>query len=144
MINRILNDIRRFSIAILAVFALYISMHTVFDAFCPSVILAGLPCPGCGITRSVLFLFTGQWKRSFYVQPMGVVLVLFALYCIFFRYIKGKKVPGFKGIVICLVIVSVILYIVRMVLYFPDRPPYTYNQGNLMEKLLPRYKYLWM
>lgn len=144
MINRILNDIRRFGIAILAVFALYISMHIVFDAFCPSVILAGLPCPGCGITRSILFLLTGQWKRSFYVHPMGVVLVLFAIYCIFFRYIKGKKIPGFKEIVICLVIVSVILYIAGMVLYFPDRPPYTYNQGNLMEKLLPCYKYLWM
>ena len=135
---------RSYWVAIVAVIVFYIFMHTVFDAFCPSLVLIGLPCPGCGMTRSIIFFLTGQWERSFYVHPMGWVIVLFALYCGFFRYIKGEKILGFKWIVIGLFVTALVLFLIRMVLYFPDRAPYTYNYGNLLEKILPNYRKIWM
>lgn len=144
MLKRIWKDIRSFWIAILAVIIFYIFMHIVFDAFCPSLVLTGLPCPGCGMTRSIIFFLTGQWERSFYVHPLGWVVVLFALYCGCFRYIKGKKVPGVKWIVVCLIVAALVLFLIRMILYFPDRPPYTYNYGNLIEKIIPNYRKIWM
>lgn len=144
VLKRVWSDIRNFGFAILIVTVFYIFMHTCFDAFCPMYVLTGLPCPGCGITRSIIFFLTGQWRRSFYIHPMGCILILFALYCGFFRYIKGKKVPGFKQIAIGLAGVAVVLFIIRMVIYFPDRPPYTYNYGNILEKLIPGYRNLWI
>ncbi|MFR6365723.1 DUF2752 domain-containing protein [Gallintestinimicrobium sp.] len=33
-----------------------------FHAFCPSVFLFGLPCPGCGMTRAVFFLSQGSFR----------------------------------------------------------------------------------
>lgn len=143
MFKRIWKDIRNYWIAILAVILFYLLMHMIFDAFCPSVVIAGLPCPGCGLTRSVLFFVTGQWERSFYVHPLGWALVLLALYCGFFRYVRGKRVPGVKWILAGFLIAAVVLFVIRMGLYFPGRPPYTYNSGNLLEKLLPGYRELW-
>jgi hypothetical protein len=34
----------------------------------------GLPCPTCGMTTSFTLFVRGQLARSFYVQPMGMVL----------------------------------------------------------------------
>lgn len=143
MLKRVLDDLKRYWIALVVVVVFYLFMHMVFNAFCPSVVITGLPCPGCGLTRSVLFCVTGQWERSFSIHPLGWTIVVFALYCGFFRYIRGKKVPGLKWILMGLVIVAVVIFIVRMKLYFPDKPPYTYNGGNLLEKILPGYREIW-
>ena len=143
IINRIKEDIRQYWIALIVVIALYVFMHIMFDAFCPSLVIMGLPCPGCGLTRSIIFFVTGQFTRSFYVHPLGGVLVTVALYCAFFRYIKGDKVPALKWIIAILLVIAIVLYIVRMVLYFPDRPPYTYHYGNLMEYIVPNYRRIW-
>ena len=143
ILGRIWNDIRKFFWAILGIVLIYIVMHMLFDAFCPSVIVAGLPCPGCGMTRSIIFLLQGQVARSVYVHPMGIIVVITALYVGFFRYILGKKVPLIKWIVLGLFITAIVLYVVRMHLYFPQRPPYTYNPGNLLERIVPYYRNLW-
>lgn len=143
IVKRIWEDIRRYWIAIIVVAVLYTFMHLLFDAFCPSLVITGFPCPGCGITRSVIFFVTGQFERSFFVHPMGGVLVLFGVYCGFFRYIKGRKIPGFKWIIVTLIVAALVLFLVRMILYFPERPPYTYKYGNLMEKIIPNYRKLW-
>ncbi len=46
----------------------------------PSVCLwlrwTGIECPGCGLTRSVLSFFSGQWSQSFYFHPLGPLLCL--------------------------------------------------------------------
>lgn len=143
MFKLIIKDIRRFWLAIIIVVALYLFMHKVFDAFCPTVIIAGLPCPGCGLTRSVIFFLTGQWERSLYLNPLGGVVVLLAVYCFYFRYIRQTKVPALKWIIIGLIIAAMVIFVVRMALYFPDRPPYTYNRGNLLERIIPGYRDMW-
>ena len=42
---------------------------------CPFRLLTGLPCPGCGLTRSWVYLAHGQWRDSFLANPFGIVLV---------------------------------------------------------------------
>jgi hypothetical protein len=42
---------------------------------CPFRLLTGLPCPGCGLTRSWVHLAHGQWRDSFLANPFGMVLV---------------------------------------------------------------------
>ena len=143
MFKLIVRDIKRFWLAIIIVVALYLLMHKVFGAFCPTVIIAGLPCPGCGLTRSVIFFLTGQWERSFYLHPLGGAVVLFAGYCFWFRYIRRTKIPALKWIITGLVIAAIVIFVVRMILYFPDRPPYTYNRGNILERIIPGYRDIW-
>lgn len=39
----------------------------------------GVPCPNCGMTRSVVFTLHGEWGRAFGMNPAGPLLVLGAL-----------------------------------------------------------------
>lgn len=43
---------------------------------CPFRRLTGLPCPGCGLTRSWVYGAHGWWKESFAAHPFGLLLVL--------------------------------------------------------------------
>ena len=38
---------------------------------CPVRRLTGLPCPGCGLTRSWVYLVHGWWRESFLAHPFG-------------------------------------------------------------------------
>ncbi len=36
--------------------------------------LTGLPCPGCGLTRSFVCLGHGHWRESLHWHPLGLVI----------------------------------------------------------------------
>lgn len=44
---------------------------------CPSMKVLGLPCPGCGMTRSCLSLLRGDWAESWRLNPFGPVFAIF-------------------------------------------------------------------
>lgn len=136
---RLWKDIWRYRQGILLFAAYYIIVHVLFHAFCPSILLTGFPCAGCGMTRAVIFMLTGQFARSWNVNPMALPVLLFAAYGIIFRYFLGKKVPGFKVVGILLLMVMFAAYLYRMITVFPNRPPYVYTSGNLMERCVPFY-----
>ncbi len=46
---------------------------------CPFRRLTGLPCPGCGLTRSWVYLAHGQWHDGFTAHPFGIVAVAAAV-----------------------------------------------------------------
>ncbi len=139
-VNRIWADVRvwwKFGV----VFLLYDLLANVwFGAFCPSVIVAGLPCPGCGMTRAVFYFATGRFERGWQMNPLGILWLLLALYFCVMRYGFGKKPKGLwqmAGIVIGLMI---LVYLYRMYRYFPGEPPLCYTPGNLLERLIPGYE----
>ena len=41
---------------------------------CPFRLMTGLPCPGCGLTRSWVYLLHGRWLDSVSANPFGVVV----------------------------------------------------------------------
>ncbi len=45
-------------------------------SFCPFRMTTGLPCPGCGLTRSVVALAHGDLGGSLYFHPLGLLVVL--------------------------------------------------------------------
>jgi hypothetical protein len=46
---------------------------------CIFKLMSGIPCPGCGLTRSVVLLMHGDVSGSLYYHPLGVLFVLGAL-----------------------------------------------------------------
>ncbi len=139
--KRIKSDLKEYRIAIIMLCIYYVSGRVFFRAFCPSVIVTGLPCPGCGLSRAVWFLVTGQPLRSFALHPLGLFWLLFILYFFINRYIFGKE-SGRTMLVFLAVLAfaTLILYGVRMVTVFPDRPPMSYTGRNLFEKIIPDYR----
>ena len=138
--ERICQDIKNLWPAAAAV-AIYTALvNLIFHAFCPMVVLTGLPCPGCGMTRSLFFLATGRIGQSLWMHPMGIPIACLIFYFLWNRYIAGKNAKGMKVLIITAIVLLVVLYIWRMHLYFPDRPPYVYREDNILARTLPFYE----
>ncbi len=41
--------------------------------------LTGFPCPGCGITKSLMYLYEGEWKKSIEQHLLGPFVVVFCV-----------------------------------------------------------------
>ena len=44
---------------------------------CPLFNVTGLPCPGCGMTRSCLAMLQGNWAEVWRLNPFGPVFAVF-------------------------------------------------------------------
>lgn len=138
--GRIKQDVRQHGAGVLAVVVMYFVMHALFGAFCPSVIVTGFPCPGCGMTRAVLYLLKGQFLRSWALNPAAGLWVLWALWFAFERYIRGRKCRGLTWALTGIALFMITVYIVRMIRYFPNKPPYVYTGNNLFSRIIPGYR----
>ena len=138
--GRIKQDIGQHGAGVLAVVVLYFVMHALFGAFCPSVIVTGFPCPGCGMTRAVLYLLKGQFLRSWALNPAAGLWGLWAVGFAFERYIRGQKCKGLTWALCGIALFMISVYLIRMVRYFPDRPPYVYTPNNLFSRIIPGYR----
>jgi hypothetical protein len=64
------------------------------QSFCPFKLLTGFPCPGCGITKSLGFLYAGDLAKSFYYHAFGLITFLVCMAAIpilSIEYITGRE-----------------------------------------------------
>jgi hypothetical protein len=40
--------------------------------------VSGIPCPSCGTTRSVMFIFNGDYFQGLMINPLGYLMILLA------------------------------------------------------------------
>jgi len=58
----------------------YSSPHLESDqSLCPLKLLTGLPCPGCGITKSIYFFYQGNLDKSLAFHILGPLVVVFSI-----------------------------------------------------------------
>jgi hypothetical protein len=76
---------------------------------CPSQTIFGVDCPGCGLTRSFIFLAHGDWHNAFLRNRMGWLLALAVVLQIPYRLIAlrgpnrmplGRRLPDICGVVL--------------------------------------------
>lgn len=138
--KRIRQDVEEYWVSAL-VLALYtILVNVIFHAFCPMVIVFGIPCPGCGLTRAVTYLLSGQILQSLYINPMGIPIACILIYFFWNRYIIGKKAKGIIPLTVVAIILLLVLYFWRMYNFFPNRIPYVYSENNILSKKITFYE----
>ena len=49
------------------------------QSFCPFKMLTGFPCPGCGITKSLVYFYEGNLLTSLSYHILGPFVIAFAL-----------------------------------------------------------------
>lgn len=49
------------------------------QSYCPFKMLTGLPCPGCGMTKSLVFLYEGNLTKSISYHLFGPFIFLLAV-----------------------------------------------------------------
>lgn len=127
-LNLIKQDIKKNYIGLFVVLGIFLFMELFYGEVCPLLIWLGIPCPGCGLTRAGILLlklrFAEAFKMHAFIYPIGA----YVLYCLFFRYVKRKKIPYVLQIGIILIAAMVIYYIYRMIRYFPNVEPMMYRQ----------------
>ena len=52
------------------------------QSFCPFKMITGFPCLGCGITKSLVFLYKGELIKSLGYHLFGLPLVLACFVCL--------------------------------------------------------------
>ena len=98
-------------------------------------IITGFPCPGCGMTRAFVNLLTFHFKDAFYWSPSIFLWVPLLIYGILNRYIFKCSNKIFT-ILLCITgIITIIIYIVRMITLYPDNAPMVYYENNIMHLL---------
>lgn len=49
------------------------------QSFCPFKMLTGFPCPGCGITKSLVYFYEGDMYKSLYYHILGPFVIAFCV-----------------------------------------------------------------
>ncbi len=135
----LISDLRKNAIPLLIVIAIWYLSHLLFDHFCPLILLTGFPCPGCGLTRA-FYAFAAlhpleamKYNPSY---PLWMVLIIAALVQ---RYIRFGSLKGFIRPLIAVSLITIVLYIYRMIFAFPGHEPMAYTGKNYLATIWPDY-----
>lgn len=120
--RRIYEDIRTYGVGILVALLVLAGCNILVGQFCPLVLLTGIPCPACGLSRAGGLLLTLHWKQAFYMHPMIFPIAAFLLYCCWYRYVWGKTPKYMKTLLFSILLLLIVVYFCRMGWYF--KPPY--------------------
>lgn len=138
--KRIWHDVETYWAAAAALALYTVMVNLLFHHFCPMVIISGLPCPGCGLTRSFVYLASGKVQQSIYINPMGIPIAGILIYFFWNRYILGRKAKWMMRLIIIAVVMLLVLYFWRMYVFFPNRVPYIYTEGNILSHIFVFYE----
>lgn len=132
--KRILLDIKNYYIALILFIIYNIVIRMVFDAFCPFLIVTGFPCAGCGMTRAVFYIITGQFARGMSLNPTAPLWIAWIAMFLYQRYVRGKKSKWLMLLLGLVAVITLGVYIYRMFTQFPGNPPMTYYRNNILSK----------
>lgn len=71
--------------------------------------LTGCPCPGCGLTRSIINVFKLNIKKSISYNILGIPVLIFIISYIFFRKKLEIILKKYQKIIIPLIVILVII-----------------------------------
>ena len=120
----------------LIIIVYYIIAWRLFGTGCVLASTIGFPCPGCGATRALAELIKGNFISSLYFHPLLIPSVIL-IFIYFFLWLTRESMPKYLDkFLIVYVIIVVALFIVRMVLMFPNHPPLNFNYNALLPTII--------
>ena len=131
-IKQLKQDISDWYKGILAVIIYMMITKVIFGTVCTFVIVTGVPCPGCGMTRAGISFLTLQWEDAWNYNCILFLIVPFAIYWFACRYFFQCRCRGFMVGLTVIAICLLGLYIYRMVRYYPEIEPMVYNKNNIL------------
>lgn len=136
MKDRLKKDLKTFYPAAIVLVIYNIIVRKIFHAYCPFLIATGFPCAGCGMTRAVFFILTGEMKRGMSLNPAAPLWIIFLIWFFAERYLRGQTSKHVKAALAAVVLVTFGIYIYRMINFFPGSPPMVFYRNNLISRAL--------
>ena len=123
--------------AFAAAFILYFILANYFFGYIsPTMILFGVPCPACGMTRAGFLFLSGNFTESFRMHPLFMPTMVFLMGFILFKFFWTDKIKYMRNLSIALIICFLVLYAFRMVFMFPNHPPMLVNYDSIFHNLI--------
>ena len=133
------KDIKDVKWAIIIIIAYFALGRYFLYSLCPMVMVTGLPCPGCGLTKAGFALLrldlAGAYRIHPFIYPIAGYIAVFG----WNRYIMGRRMgKKLKAGLTVLMVLVILFYGWRMWMYFPGEPPMSYYERNLLRFLSGR------
>ena len=109
-------------LAFILILAVYILLTTIiFGYSCPFYIIFKINCPFCGMTRAHLAFLTFNFKEAIYYHPVFFLGIPFLFLIIHNKlpFLKDKEKYNYirKVLVICISIILITVYVLRVINY---------------------------
>ena len=127
----LISDLKVWTPAIVIYLLYHFFAIKLFRASCPLILLFGIPCPGCGMTRAIRMVLTLQFEKAYFLNPLAFLWVPFLLYVLFTRYFYRENKRITYILLSILIILTFARYFYGMISYYPNRIPYVYTSRNL-------------
>ena len=128
----LIHLVKRYWLGILLSLIALAILNLLFGSVCFSVILFGIPCPACGITRASKLMITGHFLESVQMHPLLILVIFgFILYPIIKKQLNNYCFFIKFYVIICLII-FIVYYIYRLKVYFPNKEPMLYQPDNII------------
>lgn len=134
--NRIKKDIVNNRTGILAFAGIFLLFFVIFKDVCPSQILFGFPCPGCGLTRAGILVLRLRFAEAWQMHPFIYAWLFLVVYVCYNRYIRGSRIRGLIPLVIGITIAMFVFYVYRMYHFYPNVEPMTQQSDSLYHTAL--------
>ena len=129
------KDIKEAAPALICIGIYMAAVQLVFHRICPFLLLTGIPCPGCGVTRAFASLIKGDPETAITYNAMIFGWLLLGIYFLVCWDILMRK-PVFMNVLLALVcVVAIVYYIYRMVYVYPSEPPMVYYENNIINNV---------
>lgn len=80
--RKIYGIIGAFITLMIPFFLIYFNQNTHLEtdqSLCPLKMISGFPCPGCGITKSLVYFYEGDLQKSLYYHILGPFVIAFCI-----------------------------------------------------------------
>ncbi len=140
--RRIIKDLWDNRAPIIALAIMWVLAELVFHRFCPVVIMSGFPCPGCGLTRALFNLITLHPIKAFEYNPSYPFWVALLVAFVIRRHVQGKSTWILRYPLMAVCLITIGIYIWRMIALFPGKEPMVFFEGNVFGRIMPFYNQL--
>ncbi len=100
----------------------------------------GIPCPSCGLTRSVIYLLQFKFKEAFEYHPLVYLLPIWIPLLGYGVLKENGKLVTYTIYSIGIIAISV--WAVRMYLYYPEVEPMTYRWESMIGRVISKIQNL--
>lgn len=96
---------------------------------CPIREYLRIPCPGCGLSRSITALLHGDWKSALTIHAFGPLFLLaFGMMCVVNLIPKSQRIPIINQVksmerktgITAIVLISLVLYWLSRLVFFRE------------------------